>query len=241
MTLLIATITPEAAWLTQDTFVSDATGAELPDGGTVTLADKVTAQGTGEAATAVPLAYGNKHQVVQAATGPGFVIGGAGSLALLLGFAHLQRLVTTEADIAIAAGMASATLRAMFKRLPAPIPTWVCMVGWSRAAGGPMGLLYASDQKFAEIRLNPGSHSVSPMLPPELVSEGLRARWAPAGEGRNTGGFHAQLGKAIHGAWSRGVFPNGAGMGIGGELVTVRAGSDGVTETRTPLAAPGAA
>lgn len=226
MTILIATVTSEAAWLTQDTAVNPI--EPLP-------------AATGSPPAGAPLFNAVKHQVVSSPGLPSLVLGGNGNFGLLVMFADTMRRFGPLQDFLDIGGLAPAVLAYLHRQLPVRVPSAVCALGWSRSRAEAAGFVFVSGDAFKPVKLPPGAgHTVQPAISGEDTPEDVRERWEEAASGYRTEAFHRDFGRAIHGAWLKGSLPNGAGCYIGGELVTVRAGSDGVSETRTPLAAPDA-
>jgi len=238
VTLFIATVTASAAFLTQDTALSQAT--RLPQPGEAMRVidprdrDQVLAQPAAHMAPSLAprlLGYGDKHRVIP---GRPIAIGGGGHLVTILAWAELVETALKGADIDDLEDAACHYLPLLHRQWGLGLPAMVCQVGWSARHGRARGFVYFDGDGFLCRPLD-GFHAMQPLL---SLPEHLAQRWEPAAAGQDTGRFHHDLGFETFRAARGGAVPGGSC--IGGELVTVRVGSVGVSETRTALAAPDA-
>lgn len=233
MTLLIATVTPRFAVVSQDAFVTaDADKAKIPEcAGAVadfSAGDELRLgfAGDGEPPTDRPLCFVQKVTVAG-----NVVLAGAGSYLLFARWAAALAGLPESCDVAAADRIAPERLRALRDELAIRLPTVFAHVGWSKERGRVIGFLYASAEDFRSRPLGAG-HAMSPLPSPDDPDyDDLAARWTPAALGIGTRDFHVRAAENIYRAYRRGLYPKGAG--IGGWLDVATVDCDGIEVKRT--------
>jgi hypothetical protein len=233
MTLLIATVTPRFAAITQDSYVTaDADKAKISDHACA-VADFSAGDepwlgfaGDGEPPTDRPLCFVQKVTVAG-----NVVLAGAGSYLLFVRWAAELAHRPEAGDVAAADRIAPERLRALRDELAIRLPTCFVHVGWSKERGRVGGFLYSSAEDFRSRPLRAG-HAMSPMVAPDDPEyDDLAARWTPAALGIGTEEFHVRAAQNVYRAYRRGLYAKGAG--IGGWLDTAVITADGIEVKRT--------
>jgi hypothetical protein len=234
MTLLLATVAPGFALLSQDT----AFGATGTASAELLVREAVTADGfAGDTMPSAPggeVALIDHHRAkIQLIPGLRGAIGGAGCVATH--FRWLERLVTAGVDSIEAIAAAAPELLAGAWSRGAAGPYMAVAVGWSDIEGQPLGFAFASGEGFAPRRIEPGSgHALHPGPATEDAAyDELAAMWGPAALGHGALPFHRAYGANVARAWSAGRYPRG--MVVGGFLQTVTITEDGVTDAWAAL------
>ncbi len=235
MTLLLATVAPGFALLSQDTAFAGggAASAEL------LAREAVTAGGfAGDAMPGAPggaIAPIDHHRAkIQLIPGLRVAIGGAGCVATH--FRWLERLVCAGVDSIEAISAAAPELLAGVWSRGAVGPYMAVAVGWSDIEGQPLGLAFASGEGFAPRRIELGSgHALhpGPATDDHATYPWVEKLWIQAAHGEGTLQFHRAYGANVARAWAAGRYPRG--MVIGGFLQSVRVTREGVSDAWAAL------
>lgn len=216
MTLLVATVTPEAAWLTTDS------GAFEPDPGG--MPEAATSKGT--AAAPQGRQEGRPGRLVHLA--PKVLVLPQARLALA-GAGHRLPLVVAAGEVAL--GGLGSSLDELAGELPGYLAGMVrqllegrrnlllMLVGWSDHAQRTRGLAFASGEGFEPRELV--GHSWTPQPDPDAPGHDrlrLLAETAAAGELVET--FHAEFAQNV--AWSTRTGRQPPGFGVAGPLTCAR-------------------
>lgn len=221
MTLLIATVTEEAGYLTHDTFMAGVSSEEeLPAHRGATTDIEAAMAAAGATCDGRPPAPPNgftcklglfpQHRLV---------VGGCGGWAAMQSWCSYlgTRLVS---DIDEINEWAPRVLPVCRKADPIIDRLFVVHIGYSPRQRRVCGFAYDSAADFRPSPIGSG-HTVHPVVP---VSDYLRERWNAAAFGCGTEYFHLELAKEMHGAYRRGELHSLTG--IGGEIHTARITSD---------------
>lgn len=235
MTLLLATVAPGFALLSQDT----AFGARATASAELLAREVVTADGfAGDAMPGAPggeVAPIDHHRAkIQLIPGLRTAVGGAGCVA-----SHFRRLgrmvgagVGSIEDIAAAAP----ELLAAAWSSGAVGPYMAVAVGWSDIEGRPLGFAFASGEGFAPRRMEPRSgHALhpGPATDDPATYPWAETLWVQAAYGEGALQFHRAYGANVAHAWAAGRYPRG--MVIGGFLQSVRVTREGVSDAWAAL------
>lgn len=227
MTALIATITPDAAWLSQDTLAAAPTGGKPAFGAGSVSSDAAACAasaftGDGAPPEIAPLGFVSKIAVVPHLN---IVAGAAGDyLAAQLWGQVLAREVPVD-DIAELPAWAGAALADTMDIAGAEELMVVCL-GWSQRLGRCAGYAFGAEDGFAPVELTEG-HSFMPALDAAgRHYDEICETWTPACDGIEVERFHRLAALNQHDSFARGRFA--AGRGIGGRLVTARVDANGI-------------
>lgn len=225
MTLLNATVTPEAGWLsTDEAFGTRPAGVELPRA-TVGSVAQATADLGGHRAErgAKAAAFGRKFLALPKQK---LVAGGAGSLALWL--AWCGALATQEHGLDAAAELSPVWLRDLATLQP-DAELQALLVGWSVRRRRALGYAFVSASDFEPVEVA-RNHVMSPMPPPDDTGELARlSRDAAEGwrvEAWRVEAFHTALARVQKAGSERGMY--GAAHVAAGRLWLVRVDRDGI-------------
>jgi hypothetical protein len=241
MTILIATLTRHAAWLSQDTL------AVAPNEGAARAAKDFAVTADGEAAArstftgdGVPPEFEPSEFNCKISLLPhlGMLAGVAGSYgAALVWNAVLARRLPI-ADIAELPGWAQSALPTIMAAVPDAAQLVTVCLGLSRRNGRMMGFVFSSSQGFEPVELE-GGHTMMPTPEPSCCGyDEIVGRWATAAQGVHVEEFHRLVAMNAHDSFTRGLWPKGTAMG--GQLVTVRLDEQGIT-VGAPVDFPGRA
>jgi hypothetical protein len=232
MTLLIATIGEDFAFVSQDTAIyegDDANDAGATIFGTsrdAAVAAQNTFVGDGQAPTTRAVRHGAKMMLLPNLNA---VLFGAGNYAPIIDWGWICQagMLGAVDDVIGMDLMAPRLLPKVKERLSPNAPFLVCHVGWSERDGRMAGFAYNSADGFRSTPLGPG-HTMMPIVDAEMPGYELvyRAR-QPASRGERTADFHVAVAKNQFAAWRAGKFRPGSV--IGGQLHTARIDRHGLS------------
>jgi hypothetical protein len=247
MTTMIATVTERAAWLSQDSALSDSPAALAGIAGAGDVMAVRSAEdwgralkqglaGAGATKAATPIGFASKIIVVPHLR---MAIGGSGSYRFHLAWARSVLAGLTGArSIEEVDAAAPELLKRFHNELNPSLPQYVCHIGWSIRQGRALGFIYASGDGFRSLQLLAGQgHSLTPApATDDGRYDALCDAWGPAAVGQGTLAFHAAVAANQFRTQRRGLYTNVPC--IGGVLTTVAIDGDGIV-TRTTDVFPG--
>lgn len=238
MTILIGTVTPEAAWLSQDTVVCLPSDDWERDEGIAAISESESdcqrSAFTGNGAPAAPLILGftSKLCVLPHLS---MIFGAAGERAATLKLFSILSANNLQGDTADLPSQLPEMLRWAVDATEARELVVIGM-GWSRKRGRALGFAFASGEDFAGVELVQGQ-SMMPAIHPECEGyEGIAARWSDADAGKDVERFHELVGRNQVHAYQRGLLRSGAALG--GQLTTARISEAGIS-ILPPIDLPG--
>lgn len=235
MTLLLATVAPNFALLSQDT----AFGGKATASPELLAREAVTAGGfAGDAMPGVPggeVAPIDHHRAkIQLIPGLRVAIGGAGCV--VTHFRWLEHLVGAGVGSIEDIAAAAPELLAGAWSSGVAGPYMAVAVGWSDIKGQPLGFAFASGEGFAPRRIEPSSgHALhpGPATDDHATYPWVEKLWVQAAHGEGTLQFHRAYGANVAHAWGAGRYPRG--MVVGGFLQSVRVTREGVSDAWAAL------
>lgn len=211
MTCLNVTVTPEVAWLSTDTFVSDMRGVDMPSPG-VTANPELAARSAirerrARSKPAALVGYASKLFVNSEAR---MAVTGTGWLAPVWRWAEFatEEWCGGFDELADAAPELLQGLRDLYPDKP----FMIVMVGWSGRQARAIGLAAHNTNGF-RLQLLDRGHSITPAPatddPP--VYGQVEDLWEPALRGKSVPEFHLAFGRTQASTYRRGLYREGIG------------------------------
>jgi hypothetical protein len=226
MTLLIATVTKSAGWLSQDTMLTDFRGArEALQGMTEIVTAPVDPVETGEPLATRPFTFGDKLVLLPRLTMAIGCIGSHGALAMwcsiVAGNIFLRDILDLESTAEELWGGVPPAIKAL--------PLLAVHVGYSNMAGRVIGFWADAARGFKPARLEPGHLCHPAPITSHSDYEALEAAWEPAACGQGVADFHVKMAENAHSAARRGLVQRASdGLAIGGQVQTARVDKGGI-------------